>query len=323
VPALRRIHLDTDFAGDTDDACALAFLLGCDDVELVGVTTVADPDGRRAGYAAHVLALAGRSDVPVATGAGASLDGRSMGDLPDHGRYWFDPIVAVPPEDAAATGLLASAVSSGATVVAIGPFTNLAVAARAEPGLLAGADVVVMGGFVVPPAEGLPPWGPDHDWNVWCDPTAALEVFGAGSRLTITSLSSTAGVWLRERDLPRLEAAGPLGALLAHQARAHGREHDMQALAAAHPGLPDDLLNFQHDPLACAVAAGWPGAPVEDLDLEARVEEGVLSFPPAAADAGVRCGVVGRVDSDAFADEWLAAVERASAHRSGNQSPDA
>jgi hypothetical protein len=31
----------------------------------------------------------------------------------------------------------------------------------------------------------------------------------------------------------------------------------------AHPGLPDDLLNFQYDPVACAVAAGWPGRAVE------------------------------------------------------------
>ncbi len=31
-----RIHLDTDLGGDTDDACALAMLLGWPGVELVG-----------------------------------------------------------------------------------------------------------------------------------------------------------------------------------------------------------------------------------------------------------------------------------------------
>ncbi len=30
-------------------------------------------------------------------------------------------------------------------------------------------------------------------------------------------------------------------------------------LARRHAGLPDDFINFHHDPLACAVAAGWDG----------------------------------------------------------------
>ena len=55
-----RVHLDTDLGGDTDDACALAMLLGWSGVELVGVTTVADPGGRRAGCVAHCLGLAGQ-----------------------------------------------------------------------------------------------------------------------------------------------------------------------------------------------------------------------------------------------------------------------
>ena len=46
---MRRIHLDTDIGGDTDDLCALAMLLGWADVELVGVTTCSDSGGSRAG----------------------------------------------------------------------------------------------------------------------------------------------------------------------------------------------------------------------------------------------------------------------------------
>ena len=59
-----RVHLDTDFGGDTDDACALAYLLGSADVELVGVTTVADADGRRAAYARY-LSRPGRAAGPA------------------------------------------------------------------------------------------------------------------------------------------------------------------------------------------------------------------------------------------------------------------
>jgi inosine-uridine nucleoside N-ribohydrolase len=72
MPTPMRVHLDTDLGGDTDDACALAYLLGRPEVDLVGVTTVADADGMRAAYARHLIGLAGR-DVPAAAGAGLSL----------------------------------------------------------------------------------------------------------------------------------------------------------------------------------------------------------------------------------------------------------
>jgi Inosine-uridine preferring nucleoside hydrolase len=71
-PGKVRIHLDTDLGGDTDDACALAMLLGWPDVEITGITTVADPGGRRAACVAHLLRLAGRDDIPLAAGAEVS-----------------------------------------------------------------------------------------------------------------------------------------------------------------------------------------------------------------------------------------------------------
>lgn len=49
-----RIHLDTDFAGDPDDACALAMVLGWPGADVLGVTTTADPDGSRAAYLAEL-----------------------------------------------------------------------------------------------------------------------------------------------------------------------------------------------------------------------------------------------------------------------------
>ena len=57
-----RIHLDTDLGSDTDDACALAMLLGWPDVEITGITTSIDPGGIRAGFVTRCLELAGRTD---------------------------------------------------------------------------------------------------------------------------------------------------------------------------------------------------------------------------------------------------------------------
>ncbi len=57
---MTKLHLDTDIGGDMDDLCALIMLLKWPDLEITGVTTVSDAQGRRAGYARYVLDLMGR-----------------------------------------------------------------------------------------------------------------------------------------------------------------------------------------------------------------------------------------------------------------------
>jgi inosine-uridine nucleoside N-ribohydrolase len=68
-----KIHLDTDYGGDPDDTCALAMLRGWEGVDIVGITTNLDADGRRAGCVHHCLELAGRTDIPVEAGARESM----------------------------------------------------------------------------------------------------------------------------------------------------------------------------------------------------------------------------------------------------------
>jgi hypothetical protein len=157
---MRRIHLDTDIGGDTDDLCALAMLLGWADVELVGVTTCTDSGGLRAGLARYALRLAGQEGVPAR--------------------------------------------------------------------------------------------------------------------------------------------------LIARQGELYGADSDMTRVGTEHPGLPDDLLNFQYDPLACAVAAGWDGARVEELRLSAQPNDGVLGFPESPSGKPTR--VVTGVDGPRLEREWTQAV---------------
>jgi inosine-uridine nucleoside N-ribohydrolase len=66
---MTKLHLDTDIGGDIDDICALAMLLKWQGLEIVGITTVSEQNGKRAGYTQHVLNLAERSDIPIAAGA--------------------------------------------------------------------------------------------------------------------------------------------------------------------------------------------------------------------------------------------------------------
>jgi purine nucleosidase len=195
-------------------------------------------------------------------------------------------------------------------LVAIGPYTNLALLEVARAGSLARQPVVVMGGWVHAPAPGLPQWGPDMDFNVQWD-TRAAEIVAASARLTLVTLPVTLQAHLRTADLPRLGVAGPLGQLLARQGRAHGLDHRMEKLGREHLGLPDDLVNFQHDPVACAVAVGWSGATTEEVRLRPVQEGGALSFRPDPK--GWLTRVVVDVDSAAFTEIWMSAVESADA----------
>jgi inosine-uridine nucleoside N-ribohydrolase len=303
------IHLDTDLGSDTDDLCALAMLLGWPGADLVGVTTCTDPGGRRAGWVRWALALAERDDVPVAAGAEGSLGGL-FGELvfPD---YWPEPIEPAPSRAGEALELLARNVTSGATVVAVGPWTNLAMLEAERPGMLAEADVVVMGGHVPPPNDGFPPWGPRDDWNVQQDAQAARIVLERCDPVVVPigpCLSAT----LRSTHVAQLRGSGALGALVADQGEAHARDNARTELGRAYPRLPDDLLNFQYDPLACSVALGWPGVRIEELDVAIGIDEDGLLQMRLDPSRGRRMRVVTGVDGPAFDDAWLDAVVRVS-----------
>jgi purine nucleosidase len=302
------VHLDTDLGGDTDDACALAFLLGRPEVELAGVTTVADRAGRRAGYVRHCLGLAGRAGIPVIAGAGLSMTTlRSAEPVTGDERYWPGGLACCLSPAGAALDLLHRNIERGATVVAIGPWTNLALLEIARPGSLGRAPVVATGGWTGLGA-GLPAWGPEMDFNVQWD-TRAAEIVAAAAELTLVPLPVTLGAHLRAADLPRLRASGPLGELLARQGEAHGRDFQMGEMGQLHAGLPDDLLNFQYDPVACAVAVGWPGAIVEQARLQLVREGELVRFRPGAVGRPMR--MLAGLDSGGFTEYWLKAVEAA------------
>jgi purine nucleosidase len=284
-------------------------LLGWPEVEITGITTVADPGGRGAAYVAHLLRLAGRDDIPLAAGAEVSATTLDRADpILDDERHWPANITPRPSPPGAALDLLEHSLDAGATLVAIGPYTNLALLEITRSGSLARQPVVVMGGWLQPAAPGLPQWGPDMDYNVQWD-TRAAEVVAATAQLTIVTLPATLNAHLRRADLPRLRAAGPLGQLLVRQGEAHGQANQMGQLGRDHSGLPDDLLNFQYDPVACAVALGWPGATVEEIRVQPLRMGDVLSFQPHPEGRSTR--VVLDVDGAAFREMWLSAVEAA------------
>jgi hypothetical protein len=146
------------------------------------------------------------------------------------------------------------------------------------------------------------------DWNVQLD-TRAAEILAATADLTLAVLPTTLEAHLRAADLPRLRASGPLGSLLARQAEARGKENDMINLSRAHARLPDDLLNFHYDPVACAAALGWPGATIEEQCLRPVLDGDAMRF--CVDDSGRPTRVLVDIDGPGFTEVWLTAVEAA------------
>lgn len=278
-------------------------------VEITGITTVGDPGGLRAGYVRTVLRFFGRDDIPVAAGAAvSSTTGLPMGAVADEKRYWGSPARPAPSPPGAAVRLLDRSIEQGATTVAIGPYTNLADLERAAPGRLRATRLVAMGGWTGALDPDLPNWGAERDWNVQCDTSAARVVLQRAD-VTWVPIAVTARTGLRVRDLPRLAGGGPLGELLARQAQAWAVDRAIADLARCTPGLPDDLLNFHHDPLACAVALDWPGVQVESVELRPVADNGVLRF--VRRPDGRRCRLATAVAGPAFGQVWLDRVVEA------------
>ncbi|HKO25590.1 MAG TPA: hypothetical protein VJY65_12740, partial [Chloroflexota bacterium] len=71
-------------------------------------------------------------------------------------------------------------------------------------------------------------------------------------------------------------------------------------------GLPDDILNFQHDPLACAVALGWEGVTIESTHVSTEVRDGWLY--EQVDEAGREMRVVTAVEGARFNELWLSLV---------------
>lgn len=302
-----KIHLDTDLGGDIDDLCALAILLRWpDDVELNGITTVAEANGRRAGYVRYILGLEGRNDIRVAAGADVSQRFYRFAELgyPQEERYWPERINPLPNSLDDAIDLLKQSIEQGATIIAIGPFTNLYLLDLQYPGILMEANLFLMGGYIYPIRSGFPNWGNDMDWNIQVDVKSAKHVL-ENSNPTLIPLSVTVETALRRAYLDDLRKAGALGQLIAQQAEAFAiDEQNEMRFGETCEGLPPDIINFQHDPLACAIALGWnEGVEIEELPLLLEEKDGWLHEQIHPSGKPVR--VVTKVDGPRFNEFWL------------------
>ncbi len=208
-----------------DDAIAMLLALASPEVELLGVTTVAGNQtlAKTTANAIRVLELAGRGDVPVAAGADRPLVREARVAVSVHGETGLDGPDLPPPrgEPVAehAVDFLAARVE-GATLVATGPLTNVALLLARYPRVRP-ERIVLMGGAI---AEGNVT--PAAEFNIWADPEAALRVFESGLDVTMVGLDVTHQALLTPEHEERLRAAGRIGVVVADLLGFYRRFHD-------------------------------------------------------------------------------------------------
>jgi inosine-uridine nucleoside N-ribohydrolase len=250
---VRPIILDCD--PGHDDVVALLLALASDEVELLGVTTVAGNQTieKTTSNALRVLEYVGRPDVPVVPGADRPLlrDLQVAADW--HGESGLGevelPVASREPAQGHAADWIARRLRDSAepvTIVATGPLTNIALVLSRYPSLQADIDaVVVMGGAI-----GLGNVTPAAEFNFWTDPEAAQRVLSSGSAVAMVGLDVTHRALLTRAELDALARSGRAGALVA------------------------DLYSFYG--LAYERRYGWGGTPVHDAVALAHVIDPTL-----------------------------------------------
>jgi inosine-uridine nucleoside N-ribohydrolase len=207
-----------------DDAIALLLALGSDEVELRGVTTVAGNQTleKTTANAIRVLELAGRADVPVAAGASRPLVRELYVAANVHGETGLDG-PDLPPPQAEPSGLHAVDVLAerldGATLVATGPLTNVALLLARYPEARP-ERVVLMGGAI---AEGNVT--PAAEFNIWADPEAAARVFASGLDVTMVGLDVTHRALVTGAHAEQLRGSGRVAKAVAELLDFYGVFH--------------------------------------------------------------------------------------------------
>jgi len=303
-----KVHLDTDLGGDLDDLCALSMLLKWPDIEITGITTVTDDKGKRASFTQYSLELAGRNDIVVKAGADVSLGCYRIKCGYQDERYWPKSTSKVENTIDEALELLKKSIDENAIIIGIGPYTNLYLLDKKYPGILQKAKLFLMGGYVYPPREGYPQWRQNYDFNIQVDVVSAKHVL-ENSQPTLVPLTVTIETFLRRAYLDRLKQSDDLNKLIAEQAEVFAIDmKNEEKYGKTCAKLPDDTINFQHDPLAVAIVLGWnDGVEFKELPLTFTVKDTWLNETIDQSSKRTY-RIVTNIDGEKFSNYWLEKV---------------
>ena len=201
------IILDTDIGSDVDDALALAMLLGCDSINLLGITTVYGDTKLRAQIAQHLCHIAGRS-FPTFIGVQTPLSGREVWMSGSEGKDFLH-LSNYQPEAKSAIDFLIETVNSAPgqiEILAIGPLSNIATAIQQSLNFTHNLKHLwIMGGdFTESKVE--------HNFK--CDVTAAKVVMESSIPITILDLPSSQKTIIKSTEIEEIKSSGKLGDIL-------------------------------------------------------------------------------------------------------------
>lgn len=308
------VMLDVDTG--VDDAAAIAFALGME-VDLVGISTVVGNVGIDASTrnTLKVLSLLDAEVVPVFRGASRPLvatteaahrhaakihgsDGFGGVDLPD--------ALVLESELTAPEAIIAMAeeFAGELVLVAVGPYTNVAIALSLRPDLpKLVRRLVLMGGAFYRPGNVTP----HAEYNIFTDPHAAQQVFAADWQ-EIISL----GLDVTERTAVSREMWEAI------PADSEGSEWLIKAIAKRHftEGIAAGF--YLHDPLAVAVALDDSLVTTESCAVDIMLDGDERGKTIVSPGGNVR--VARTVDSPRFLQRFCEAVGIPYVHDSGTES---
>jgi purine nucleosidase len=187
-----KVIIDTDIGDDIDDAFAIALALRSPELEILGISTTFGDTEARAKIVDRFLGEAGRSDIPVVTGAPTHttnvMNQRRYGEAghfakaahPNAVEFILDQIRRYPGQ---------------ITLISIGPLMNVGALIDKDPTTFHKLKrVVMMGGSIECGYGDL--WfctahGPDAEWNIINDIPSAKKLFLSGVPLYVMPLDST------------------------------------------------------------------------------------------------------------------------------------
>jgi len=280
------ILLDTDIGSDIDDALCLAYLLRQPRCELVGITTVTGEARERAMLVDAVCQAAGRTDIPIHSGAEKPLFlPQGQPEAPQREALAHYPHRTDFPPNTAVEFLRQTirARPGEITLLGIGPLTNIGLLFALDPAIPALLkDIVLMCGVFYPTNAR---WG-YSEWN------ATALVYGAPvAQHTSIGLDVTLQCEMDAAACRQKMKGGPL-AVAATMAEVWFRH-------AGH-------ITF-HDPLAAAVIfhpelCDYQSGRVE-VELASRHAPGITYWYPNAENSPHRIAVT--VDAPAFFTEYF------------------
>lgn len=275
------VMLDVDTG--VDDAAAIAYALGVE-ADLVGVSTVAGNVGIDLSTAntLKVLSLLGAEDVPVFRGASRPLVAEYVEASHVHGNNGLGgaELPEALAEEADLTApeaiiAMAEEFAGELVLVAVGPYTNIAMALSLQPNLpKLVRRLVLMGGAYFNPGNVTP----HAEYNIYTDPHAAQQIFTADWQEIITvglDVTHKAAITKKMWEAIPDDAEGSAWLMKAivertytERARSGFFLHDPLAMAVA---LDDSLIETDSNFVDVSLDGEERGKTVVSLDGHIRV----------------------------------------------------